>query len=152
MQSEPRSTRVVELVAVARRSPDRCALRHGGTSFDMLTKRQTPSETKALVTRYKEKALILDKVAKLSQQTRAFGMRVERDPAAILEGRMKVMLPKLLPRLRAAAVARRCLAQGPSHSRPVATEAAAAAAASGAATRCWTRTAGWPARARAAAN
>ena len=109
--------RVVELSGVARLAPHLYSLRHGGASFDMLTKRRKLAEIKdrgrwradASVTRYKKEALILQEVAKLSEQTRAFGMRVERDLGLILEGKMKVMLPKLLPRLRAAAVVTRIL-------------------------------------------
>ena len=77
----------------------------------MLTKRRKLGEIKhrgrwradASVRRYEKEALILQEVAKLSKQTREFGMRVERDLAAILEGKMKVALPKMLPQLRAAA-------------------------------------------------
>ena len=95
---------LAELSGVSVLRPHPYCLRHGGASYDSLTKRRTPEQIKcqgrwkadASVSRYSKHARVANEATKLPLAVRRFGNAIERDLAAFLRG---VRLPPELPTL-----------------------------------------------------
>ena len=92
-------------------SPHPYTLRHGGASDDALRRRRTWQgiqdrgrwKTAASVRRYKKFARVMKEAERLSQETRNFGLEVEKRLTAVLLNKVSLRPPLLdAKRLRAA--------------------------------------------------
>ena len=89
--------------------PHPYCLRHGGASYDSLTKRRTPEQIKrqgrwkadASVSRYSKHARVANEATKLPLAVRRYGNLIERDLVAFLRGVRLPPEPPTLPLQRA---------------------------------------------------